>query len=84
MQAVTLKDAKKNLAQLVDRVLSDAEAHIVVTPSGQQVVLMPLDEYESWKETLYLLSSPANAARLRQSIQDAEDGKTVQPRLVEA
>ena len=29
MQAVTLKDAKKNLPQLVDRVLADAEAHIV-------------------------------------------------------
>lgn len=83
MQAVTLKDAKKNLAQLVDRVLADAEAHIVVTPSGQQVVLMPLDEYESWKETLYLLSSPANAARLRQSIQEAEGGQTIQPQLVD-
>lgn len=72
MQAVILKDAKKNLPQLVDRVLADAEAHIVVTPSGQQVVLMPLDQYDSWKETLYLLSNPANAARLRRSIKEAE------------
>jgi len=84
MQAVTLKDAKKNLPELVDRVLADAEAHIVVTPSGQQVVLMPLDQYDSWKETLYLLSNPANAARLRRSILEAESGQTVQPQLDEA
>jgi antitoxin YefM len=84
MQAVTLKDAKKNLSELVDRVLADAEAHIVVTPSGEQVVLMPLAEYDSWKETLYLLSSPANAARLRRSIAEAEAGQLVQPQLDEA
>lgn len=84
MQAVTLKDAKKNLPQLVDRVLADAEAHIVITPSGQQVVLMPLDQYDSWNETLYLLSNPVNAARLRRSIQEAESGQIVQPQLDEA
>lgn len=84
MQAVTLKDSKKSFPQIVERVLTDAEAHILVTPSGQQVVLMPLDEYESWKETLYLLSNPANAARLRQSMQQAEEGQIVQSDLVDA
>lgn len=84
MQAVTLKDAKKNLSQLVDRVIADAEPHIVITPTGEQVVMMPLDEYESWKETLYLLSNPANAARLRQSIEEAEKGLAERHELVEA
>jgi len=84
MQAVTLKDAKKNLPQLVDRVLADAEAHIVVTPAGGQVVLMPLAEYDSWKETLYLQANSANAERLRRSIEEAEAGQFVTPQLDEA
>jgi antitoxin YefM len=39
---------------------------------GGQVVLMPLEEFNSWKETLYLLASPANVALLRRSIAEAE------------
>lgn len=75
MQAVTLKDAKRNLPRLVEQVLADAEPRIVVTDQGGQVVLMPLDEFNSWKETLYLLSNPANADHLRRSIAQAESGQ---------
>jgi antitoxin YefM len=75
MQAVTLKDAKRNLPRLVAQVLADAEPRIVVTNKGEQVVVMPLDEFNSWKETLYLLSNPANAAHLRGSIAAAELGQ---------
>ena len=57
-----MKDAKRNLARLVEQVLADAEPRIVVNDKGEQGVVMPLDEFNSWKETLYLLSSPANAA----------------------
>ena len=75
MQAVTLKDAKRNLRRIVEQVLADAEPRIVVTDEGEQVVLMPLGEFNSWKETLHLLASPANAAHLRRSIAEAESGK---------
>ncbi|MSU76583.1 MAG: type II toxin-antitoxin system prevent-host-death family antitoxin [Gemmataceae bacterium] len=75
MQAITLKEAKRNLPRLVEQVLADAEACIVVTDQGGQVVVMPLDEFNTWKETLYLLSSPANAAHLRRSIAEADAGK---------
>jgi antitoxin YefM len=75
MQAITLKEAKRNLSRLEEQVLADAEARIVVTDQGGQVVVMPLDEFNSWKETLYLLSSPTNAAHLRRSIAEAESSK---------
>jgi antitoxin YefM len=82
MQAVTLKVAKRNLPQIVEQVLADAEPRIVVTDKGEQVVLMPLDEYNSWKETLYLLSNPANAAHLRRSIAEANAGQATPRELV--
>lgn len=75
MQAVTLKEAKRNLLRLVEQVLADAEPRIVVTDQGGQVVVMPLDEFNSWKETMYLLSNPANVSRLRRSMAEAESGK---------
>jgi PHD/YefM family antitoxin component YafN of YafNO toxin-antitoxin module len=52
----------------------DAEPTIVVLETGQQVVVIPLDEYTVWQETRYLLANPANAAHLRQSIAEAQAG----------
>ena len=81
MQAVTAKDAKRNLPRLIEQILADAEPRIVVTDKGEQVVVMPLDEFNSWKETLYLLASPKNAAHLRRSIAEAESGQAEKKEL---
>jgi antitoxin YefM len=33
--------------------------------------MLSMDEFNAWQETAYLLSNPANAARLRKSIAEA-------------
>ncbi|MFO7171153.1 MAG: type II toxin-antitoxin system prevent-host-death family antitoxin [Chloroflexota bacterium] len=83
MNAVTLKEAKRNLEQLIEKVIADAEPTIVVTDTGQQVVFLSLDEYNSWKETLYLLANPANAEHLRRSIAEAQAGHTQERELLD-
>jgi antitoxin YefM len=83
MNAVTVNEAKRNLEQLIEQVIADAEPTIVVTDSGQRVVFLPLDEYNSWKETLYLLANPANAQRLLKSIAQVEAGQTTERELSE-
>jgi len=40
------------------------------------------EEYEGWEETVHLLKSPVNAARLRQSISAANAGKITERKLV--
>lgn len=84
MNAVTLADAKANLERLIEQVLADAEPTILCTEKGDKVVLVSLDEFNSWKETLYLLSNPANAAHLRRSIAEASAGKLEEKTLVDA
>jgi antitoxin YefM len=84
MNGVALKDAKLNLEQLVPKVIANAEPTIVVTESGEQVVFLPLDEYNSWKETLYLLASPANAEHLQRSISEVQAGDVHERELLEA
>ena len=81
MQAVTSQDAERNFPRLIEQILADAEPRIVVTDKGEQVVMMPLDDFNSWKETLYLLSNPANAAHLRRSITEAESGQAAKREL---
>ena len=83
MNAVTINEAKQNLERLIAQVIADAEPTIVCTDSGERVVLLPLDEFDSWKETLYLLASPANAAHLRKSIEEARASQIVEKELVE-
>ncbi len=84
MNAVTLKEAELKLRELVEQVIADAEPTIVVTDSGEQVVVLPLDEYNSWKETVYLLSSPANAEHLQRSIHEARSGHAQERELLDA
>jgi antitoxin YefM len=84
MNAVTLADAKENLEQLIEQVLADAEPAILCTENGEKVVLVSLDEFNSWKETIYLLGNPANAAHLRESIAEARAGELEEKALADA
>jgi len=84
MTAMTLNEAKENLERLINQVIDDSEPAILCTDSGRQVVVLPLDEFNSWKETIYLLSNPANAAHLRESIQEARTGQVQEKELIDA
>jgi len=47
---------------------------ITITRNGHEsVVVLSMEEYESMEETLHLLSSPANAERIRQGLADFEN-----------
>ena len=83
MQAITVHQAQQNLNGLIANVIADAEPVIICTDSGQQVVCLPLDEFNSWKETLYLLSNPANADHLRRSLAEAKSGASQERQLVD-
>ena len=83
MNAITVNEARNNLDRLIEQVTADAEPTIICGDQGQKAVLLSLDEFNSWQETLYLLSNPANANHLRQSIAEAKVGKTVERELIE-
>lgn len=74
MNATTVNEAKNNLERLIEQVTADAEPTLICGNQGQKAVLLSLDEFNSWKETLYLFANPANAAHLRQSIAEAKAG----------
>jgi antitoxin YefM len=75
METMTSNQAKQQLDELIDRVILNAEPTILCNEQGKQAVLMSLDEFNSWQETLYLLSNPANAEHLRRSIAQVNSGK---------
>ena len=83
MNTVTTKKARNELDQLIEQVVTDREPTIICDDKGRQAVLLSLDEFNSWQETLYLLSNPANAEHLRKSIAQAKAGKTFEKDLIE-
>ncbi|WFE64906.1 type II toxin-antitoxin system prevent-host-death family antitoxin [Micromonospora sp. WMMD714] len=83
MRTVNFTQLRQNLAAELDSVINDAE-EVVVTRSGHEpVVIVPLAEYESMKETEYLLRSPGNAAALRRSIAELDEGDATERDLVD-
>lgn len=83
MKTMTYTQTRANLAQALDSVTNDRE-EIVVTRAGHEpVVMVSLQDYESLKETAYLLQNPANAARLIVAIERLESGRGQERQLLE-
>ncbi len=74
MNAISYTAARENLAATMERVCVDHDPVIITRKRSQSVVMLSLEDYESLQETAYLLRSPANAARLSESIAELEKG----------
>lgn len=75
MKTMSYSESRANYAAALDAVLDDRE-EIVITRAGKDpVVMVALDDYESLKETAYLLRSPENARRLLGAIDELEAGR---------
>jgi len=83
MHVVSATDFRKNMSAEVDRLTDDADYTIVTRTGGGNFVVMSEDEFNGWRETLYLLSNPANATRLRASVAGVEAGEVTEHGLVD-
>lgn len=83
MNIMTYTDARKHLKTVMDNVIHD-KTETVITRTGQEaVVVVSKEEWDSIQETLHLLSSPVNAARLRESIAQLDAGRGTERELIE-
>lgn len=83
MSAYSLRYAQENLERTRQEAVDNDEATYITLDSGESVVIVPRERYESWNETEYLLSNPVNAERLRQAAADIRAGKFRQHDLLE-
>ncbi len=70
MQALTFNQVIQNFANFMDEVNHNHEPLVITHENHQSVVLMSLNDFNVWQETLYLTRSSANADDLRQAVQD--------------
>ena len=84
MRTTSYSELRKNLASTLDRVTADREPVIITRDRGKPAaVLLSLEEFASFEETQHLLRSPANAARLKESIAEFEAGGGTERKLAE-
>ncbi len=80
---MTYSESRAKYAETLDAVVDDREEVVITRAGHDPVVIVSLADYESLKETAYLLKSPDNARRLLASIERLEAGKGVERDLVE-
>lgn len=73
--AISAGEARAKLSPLIQQVDGDHEP-VEITSKGGNAVLMSADDYRSWQETVYLLRSPANAARLMAAVAEDKAAET--------
>lgn len=84
MGHVSYTELRANLATYMDRVCDSRDVLVVTRQNARSVVLVSEEEYEGLMETLHLLRSPTNSARLLSAIDEANAGKVVEHDVVEA
>ncbi len=68
MRILSLSEAKMKLSELVEAVYSTDE-EIVITKNGRPAaVLVSPEEFESWKETIAIASSPDLMEEIKQGL----------------
>ncbi len=82
MKVVNYTDLRLNLKEWLDSVVNDVEEIIIKRKNNKDVVLISLEEYNSLKETHYLLEG-RNGKVLRKSITELKKGKTTPHELIE-
>jgi antitoxin YefM len=74
-RVVPFTDARATLSELLDLVEREQE-HVIITRNGKPVaIVMSADEWESWEETIEVLSDPELMEDLRASEEDVKAGR---------
>lgn len=74
MRMMSYSESRAKYAETLDSVVNDREEVVITRAGHEPVVMVSLDDYQSLKETAYLLRSPENARRLITAIERLEAG----------
>lgn len=75
MKSSTLSDFRAKMKQYLKKIEEDKDILILHGPMNRDYVVLSLELFSSMEETAYLLSTPANAARLAEGIIQDKKGE---------
>jgi antitoxin YefM len=74
MKTMSYTESRARYAQVLDDVINDREEVVITRAGHQPVVIVSLEDFESLRETAYLMRSPTNARRLLDAMERLEEG----------
>ncbi|MGO1402880.1 MAG: type II toxin-antitoxin system Phd/YefM family antitoxin [Flaviflexus sp.] len=75
MKTMSYTESRARYAEVLNSVTDDHEEVVITRAGHDPVVILSLADYESLRETAYLMRSPANARRLMDSMERLEAGR---------
>ncbi|MFA6036596.1 MAG: type II toxin-antitoxin system prevent-host-death family antitoxin [Legionellales bacterium] len=83
MDTISYSDFRGHMAHVLDQVNEDHKPVIITRQKGKPAVVMSLEDFKSYEESVYLVRSPKNVERLNRSIEQLESGKGLRKKLIE-
>lgn len=84
MKTMSYTESRARYAQVLDDVVNNREEVVITRAGHESVVIVSLEDFESLRETAYLMRSPANARRLLDAMERLEAGEGEAHELVAA
>jgi antitoxin YefM len=83
MDIISYTAARNHFKDTMMSVCDNHEPIVITRQNEEPVVMMSLEDYNALQETLYLMSSPKNAERLLQGVDDVRSGNYQERDLIE-
>jgi len=84
METMSYTTFRNHLASALDKVNTDHTPVLITRQNGDPAVVLSLDDFKSYEETAYLMSSTKNAQRLNQAIEQLESSNGSEKCLIES
>ena len=72
---ISVRELRKNLANVISDVKAHYERYVVSKRGKPEAVLMSMDDYEGWLETLEIMSDKEAMEDIRQAEKDFREGR---------
>lgn len=76
METINVSDLSHDVEKTLNKVIKNNSGIRICRPDLEDVVLLGIKEFNSMKETLFLLSSEKNRKRLQEGMEQVKSGKT--------
>lgn len=72
---ISVRELRKNLANVIKDTKTHYERYVVSKRGKPEAVLMSMDDYEGWLETLEIMSDPKAMEDIRLAEKELKEGK---------
>ena len=77
MKSINATEAKKRLLELIRESDQSFERYCIVRNGVPKAILMSVEDYDGWLETLEILSSKNAMAEIKKARRELEQGKSI-------